>query len=205
MKRGKAGHDDYDEMYLDRAGDDGPPWEIGGPQPALVALIAREPIGARVLDLGCGTGELALYLAARGHSVTGLDGSAVAITKARQKAAERGLTATFRVADATQLESIGETFDTLCDSGLLHNLDAAERGRYLGGLTHVCAAGATIHLLGVSREAGLDWGVTEGELRAAFGPPEWSETTIAPATVAARIAGRTLELPAFLLGARRTG
>jgi len=195
MKRGKEGHDDYDEMYLDRAGDGNPPWEIGGPQPALVALIAREPIGARVLDLGCGTGELALYLAARGHSVTGLDGSAVAITKARQKAAERGLTATFRVADATQLESIGETFDTLCDSGLLHNLDAAERGRYLGGLTHVCAAGATIHLLGASREAGL----------AAFGPPEWSETTIAPATVAARIAGRTLELPAFLLGARRTG
>lgn len=55
--------------------------------------------GARVLDIACGAGRNALYLAAQGYAVTALDGSAVAIDRTRAQAAERALTLSAAVAD----------------------------------------------------------------------------------------------------------
>ena len=75
-----------------------------------------------MLDLGCGTGELALALARRGHQVTGVDISQVAIDAARAKAAAEGLTVHFEVQDATRLSLPSAPFDSVFDSGLLHNL-----------------------------------------------------------------------------------
>src|SRR5215469_9288665 len=46
-----------------------PPWDIGKPQPAFQA--AADKVVGSVLDAGCGTGEHALFFAARGHAVTG--------------------------------------------------------------------------------------------------------------------------------------
>src|SRR5207302_11255421 len=59
-----------------------PPWDIGRPQPAFVELVqAGELNKGRVLDVGCGTGENALYLAERGFSVAGVDLSTRAIDR----------------------------------------------------------------------------------------------------------------------------
>ena len=51
---------DFDAMY--RAGE--PPWDIGAAQPELVRLAAEGAIVGDVVDLGCGTGDNALHLAA---------------------------------------------------------------------------------------------------------------------------------------------
>ena len=56
------------------------PWDIGRPQRALVEVADR--IAGSVLDAGCGTGENALFLAARGHKVTGIDFLAEPIARA---------------------------------------------------------------------------------------------------------------------------
>jgi SAM-dependent methyltransferase len=56
--------------------------------------------GGRLLDLGCGTGRVALDLAALGHDVTGLDSDAELVAELRRRARERGLRVDGVCADA---------------------------------------------------------------------------------------------------------
>ena len=69
----------------------GVPWDIRQAQPRLMELEALGGISGEVLDIGCGLGDNAIFLASRGHSVTGLDGSPTAIEQARSRAAQAGV------------------------------------------------------------------------------------------------------------------
>ena len=63
------------------------PWDTGTPDPMLVELIeARAITLGRALDVGCGSGTNAIYLAEHGFEVVGVDISPVAIENARAKA-----------------------------------------------------------------------------------------------------------------------
>src|SRR4051794_23763788 len=93
-----------DSMYRgELVGGDGaavaPPWDIGRPQPAMVNVVASGQVRGRVLDAGCGTGELAMYVAALGHEVVGIDAAPTAIGRAREKALQRGASVQFEVGD----------------------------------------------------------------------------------------------------------
>ncbi|MFG2053128.1 class I SAM-dependent methyltransferase [Micromonospora sp. NPDC048930] len=192
---------DYDEVYRDTADSGGPPWDIGGPQPALAEVLDGVK-GPKVLDVGCGTGDLALALARRGYDVTAIDISRVAIDMARAKAADEGLTVHFEVQDATDLSVPSAPFDSVFDSGLLHSLcrrGAGEEADYLALLPGLAAPGATVFVLAVSLRAGQSWGVTEEFLRASFPEPEWVDAEVSEIDVAAETGGRELRLPGFLL------
>ena len=104
------------EIFEQAYRDGPPPWEIGRAQREFVALEETGEIAGDVLDVGCGTGENALFLAGRGHMVRGVDAVPAAIERARQKAEERGIAATFQVADALDLTALGRTFETVIDS-----------------------------------------------------------------------------------------
>src|SRR5437660_6632288 len=95
---------DFESAYAGQA-----PWDIGRSQKALLGVADR--IAGSVLDAGCGTGENALFFAGRGCRVTGIDFLEEPITRARRKATERGLTATFLVKDALTLADWSERFD----------------------------------------------------------------------------------------------
>jgi len=122
-----------------------PRWEIGRPQKAL--LDVADQITGAILDSGCGTGENALFFANRGHKVTGIDFLAEPISLAKQKATERGLTATFLVMDALALKDLPEVFDTVIDSGLFHVFSDEDRRRYVDGLASVLKPGGKLYLL----------------------------------------------------------
>jgi SAM-dependent methyltransferase len=125
-----------------------------------------------VLDAGCGTGENALHVAARGLSVLGVDVAGTALAIARAKADERGIAVEFALADALHLEALGRRFDTVLDCGLFHTLDSDERPAYAASLASVTAHRGTLYLL-CFRDEGPDTGphpVSEEELRAAFDP-----------------------------------
>jgi cyclopropane fatty-acyl-phospholipid synthase-like methyltransferase len=147
------------------------PWDIGRPQAAFVRLAEAGLLSGRLLDAGCGTGEHVLLAAAHGADAMGVDVSGLAIEKARAKAAERGLTARFEVADALHLERLGERFGTVIDSGLFHVFDDAERPRYVTSLAAVVESGGSYYMMCFSdRQPGV-WGprrVREEEIRAAF-------------------------------------
>ncbi|HEY6408777.1 MAG TPA: class I SAM-dependent methyltransferase [Ktedonobacteraceae bacterium] len=124
-----------------------PPWDIGHPQPAYVDLAQTGQIRGSVLDVGCGTGEHALYLAQLGHEVWGIDASPTAIEKAQAKSTARGVDVAFRVADALKLQELGRTFDTAIDSGLVHVFSDEERLLFVSSLASALKSGGTYYLL----------------------------------------------------------
>jgi predicted RNA methylase len=80
------------------------PWDIGAPQPAMAALLAEYPPEGPVLDVGCGSGDLAVHLAASGLHTLGVDFVDEAIDQAQTKKGtlppEVAGRLDFRVADA---------------------------------------------------------------------------------------------------------
>jgi len=170
--------EDFDALY---AGT--PPWDIGRPQPAFLALAEAGAIRGRVLDVGCGTGEHVLMAAGLGLETTGLDAAPTAIDAARRKARDRGLTARFLVWDALRLAELGERFDTVLDSGLFHVFTDEDRPRFVEGLRAVVRPGGRYLMLCFSeRQPGL-WGprrVTRAEIRASFADG-WRVDAIEPA------------------------
>jgi SAM-dependent methyltransferase len=183
-------HERMSGQPWDASYGDGPaPWDVGRPQPAIVRLAAEGAFAGEVLDAGCGTGENALHLAARGLSVVGVDVAETAIARARAKADERGLDAEFAVADALRLDRLGRTFDTVLDSGLFHSFDSDERRVYAASLASVTRTGGTLHVLCFSDE-GADTGphpVRRDDLTAAFGPGTgWAVASIVPDRVLTR-------------------
>ncbi len=109
------------------------PWDIGSPQPAMAALIEKYPPVNPILDLGCGSGDLAIYLAKLGHPVVGIDFVESAIKNAQEKvAALSNKTArllSFQVADALKPSLLQEKFGAVFDSGFYHlfNPDQCEQ------------------------------------------------------------------------------
>ena len=126
------------------------PWDIGRPQGPFVAVADR--VTSPVLDAGCGTGEHALFFAARGHRVTGIDFVEEAIRRARRKAAERSLLLEFLVKDATALGEGGERFASVVDSGLFHGFSDDDRRRYVQALARLVEPGGRLFLMCFSDE-----------------------------------------------------
>lgn len=126
------------------------PWDIGKPQRAFIDLT--DEITGSILDAGCGTGENALFFASRGHKVTGIDFLEEPIKRAKQKATERDVQATFLVMDALHLKDLPEVFDSAIDSGLFHVFSDEDRRRYVEGLASVLKPGGKLFLLCFSDE-----------------------------------------------------
>lgn len=158
-----------------------PPWDIGRPQPAFVAAAAA--IGGRVLDVGCGTGDLAIWLAARGCTVTGVDFLAAPLEQARARAAARGVAVNFLQMDALAVGEIPERFDAVTDCGLFHTFDDSGRAAYVAALAKLLEPGAHLFILCMAEGEPGTHGprrVTSAEIRAAF-RDGWAVESIEPA------------------------
>ncbi len=185
----------WDESYT---GEEPAPWDIGRPQTAFVLLAENGRLSGQVLDAGCGTGEHVLLAAANGAvDPLGIDVSPTAISRARAKAAERGLAARFEVGDALQLGRFEASVDTIIDSGLFHIFSDEDRTRYVASLSAAARPDGYLYLMCFSdRQPGEDGPrrVREDEIRAAFSDG-WSVESITPDkfTVGSHFAGGAVE------------
>ena len=166
----------FSDYYADR-----PPWDIGRPQDAFVG--AADLIGPRVLDAGCGTGDLAIWLAGRGHTVTGVDFLPGPLEVARSKAAAAGVEANFLEMDALAIGEIPEQFDSVTDCGLFHSFDDVGRAAYVAALGKLLEPGGRVFFLCFSTDEPGEHGprrVSEEEIHAAFSSG-WVVEAIEPA------------------------
>jgi SAM-dependent methyltransferase len=147
-------------------------------QPILTGQGALEP--GRALDVGCGTGRDAVYLAQHGWRVTGIDFAQDALAKAKQRAADEGVQIEWIQGDVGRLGQLGlePGYTLLYDFGCIQGLPDAARQGAAEGLTRLAAPGASLlmfafkagrHILlprGMDQEAvtavlGDGWNLTE--------------------------------------------
>ena len=90
------------------------------------------PKQGRLLELGCGAGNLSIYFAQVGYSVTGVDIAPTAIAWARENAATAGVDIPFILSDVLQLSEVEEgTFDIAVDGRCLHCIIGEDRAQFL--------------------------------------------------------------------------
>ena len=87
------------------------PWDVGKADFNLVHAVTTMPIAAcKALDIGCGTGDNAIWLSEQNFTVVGVDSSEIAVDKAREKTAHANLTCTFAVVDFLRSHVEGAPF-----------------------------------------------------------------------------------------------
>ena len=182
-----------------------PNWDIGRPQRAFLELLDAGLVRSPVLDVGCGTGELALFLARQGFDVLGIDLSTLAIQQATEKARYRRIPAHFLVWDALdigELRAKGLQFQTVLDSAMFHVLGDLERTVFIEGLGDVVQSGGLYCVLGDARtDRRSIYGLTPAELRRRFGAAGGWEVVFSYRTVFERRWGGS---KAYFVGVQRT-
>ena len=116
----RAAHFDTDFGHSIRTPEERAAWD----RVFALALAGREKLAA--LDIGCGTGFLSLELAARGHSVTGIDFAPEMLALAKDKAAKVGAAIRFEHADAENLPFGDASFDLVITRHVLWTLPHPE-------------------------------------------------------------------------------
>jgi SAM-dependent methyltransferase len=119
-----------------------PPW-VGPARSELVRLVeSGDLLPGRAIDLGCGEGDNAIFLAQHGFQVTAVDFSPAAIAKAKAKAHEAGADVDFVIDDLTGLTGVSGHFDVLVDYGTLDDLSNRGRAAYVDQVRTLAKPGA---------------------------------------------------------------
>ncbi|NUS89576.1 MAG: class I SAM-dependent methyltransferase [Streptomyces sp.] len=141
------GKDFWDRFYTDRSRP--VPFFVAKPDENLAAYLDEGLIApGRALDLGCGAGRNALFLASRGFEVDAVDLSPVAVAWGEERARDVGVDVRFRCGDAFALSAteLSGPYDLVVDSGCFHHLPPHRRVSYLSLLDRVLAPGGHLAL-----------------------------------------------------------
>jgi cyclopropane fatty-acyl-phospholipid synthase-like methyltransferase len=166
LRREGVTHSTFVELYRS-----GAPWEIGLPQPEVVHLEESGALQGQILDVGCGKGENAFYLASRGRDVLAVDFVEEVVQEAQKRSEKCGIKVDFIAWDALNFAGLGRQFDTVLDSATFHTFSDDQRVRYTASLKTIMKPGAILHLICISDQEERLGGprrVSQQELRDTF-------------------------------------
>jgi SAM-dependent methyltransferase len=161
------------------------PWDTGEVPAELRAVVEGEsaPAAGPALDLGCGTGTQAVYLAQRGWRVTGVDDVEQPLRRARARGAAAGVEVRWVKADVARLGEAGLTpgYELVLDRGCFHGLPDDGRAAYARDVSALAAPGAVLLLMSFARNRIIAGpaGADRNELDTRFGPA-WELTAADP-------------------------
>jgi ubiquinone/menaquinone biosynthesis C-methylase UbiE len=114
------------------------PWHSDKPDQELVQLIESERIRpCRVLDVGCGAGTDAIYLASKGFNVIAIDISHEAIRIAEERAKKANVKVNFTTGDFLEVEFDNESFDFVNDRGCFHHMNPLRREDFAAKVSRI--------------------------------------------------------------------
>jgi len=130
------------------------PWNIQSPPKLLVELIESNKIApCSAVDLGCGTGNYAIWLAKKGFRVTGIDFSEKAIELASNKAAQENVDCHFMTGDLIDRDfKISTEFEFAYDWELLHHIFPENRNDYIQNVANILKKDAPYFSVGFSEK-----------------------------------------------------
>jgi ubiquinone/menaquinone biosynthesis C-methylase UbiE len=140
----------WDEIY--QRGEHLTNWDRDDVSPELRAFVDRGGFapGATAVDIGCGTGADACWLAAQGFSTVGLDVSAVALEAAAARSRELGVAVEWLRGDACELPFADQAIDLVADGSCAHHFTRSEWTAFAAEVARVLRPGGTLFLRGVS-------------------------------------------------------
>jgi SAM-dependent methyltransferase len=135
-------HDQMEQIYCDMPPEN-IPWNISEPPELLVKAVEAGKIQpCKTVDLGCGAGNYAVWLAQQGFEVTGMDISEHAIKLAEKLANQQAVPCRFVVADLLgNIEEYRESFDFAYDWELLHHISPEDRRVYIKNVHDILRPG----------------------------------------------------------------
>ncbi len=129
---------EWNQRYV----DGNTPWDTNEPDSELIRVLAEHAIApCRMLELGCGTGTNAVYLAQQGFDVTAFDLSELAIEKATARAKEAGVDVRLLAASIFDLPDLGEPFPLVFDRGVYHCVRRQGAARFCDVVANLTAPG----------------------------------------------------------------
>jgi len=166
-------------------------WDYTEASQELVAFVATAGMPPRsvALDVGCGAGREAIFLAACGYSVIGVDFSAAAIRVARQRSIAEGATIDWHVADALDLPLDAKSVDFVNDRGCFHVIQRRHRRRFANEIARVLKPGGRMLLRGsaTNSQGGGFVAVTADEIKRWFDRRRFDRGPIVPITMVANV------------------
>lgn len=150
------------------------PWNMETPPELLVELVDSGKVRpCRVIDLGCGAGNYAIYLAERGFEVTAVDFSPTAIRIARENAGRKGMKCDFLVADVIEeLDRVRQTWDFAYDWGLLHHIFPEQRPKYVENVRRILnPKGRYLSVCFSEKDVGFAGSLAPASIMSALGGP----------------------------------
>ena len=153
-----------EERYRERYQSGNTPWDAGQPDCNLIDVVAQQPIpSCKALEIGCGTGDNAIWLAQNRFQVIAVDVSDIAIEKAKEKASKANVECDFMRVDFLTTTIECAPFDFVFDRGCFHSFGSEDdRSRFAQNVaTHLAEAGLWLTLVG-----------NADEIRQGSGPPQ---------------------------------